>query len=146
MPLPRSCSPLQCGLCLSEEAGYPGNAANHRCHIWHNEKTHERRQISRWEKGEVTLHFSASIKSKKITSVICIQNKVSLKRSKEEGNNSQDCRHLLIVQSAVCIQSANLRRCVFFFSFYTNTIMYSRGLGVKYQAHANAITSYLHSH
>lgn len=24
-------------------AGYPGNAANHRCHIWHNEKTHERR-------------------------------------------------------------------------------------------------------
>lgn len=131
MPLPRSCSPLQCGLCLSEEAGYPGNAANPRCHIWHNEKTHERRR----GKGEGTLHFSASIKSKKIASAICIQNKVSLRRSREEGNNSRGCCHLLIVQSA------NVQR-----SFHTNTVIYSRGFGVKYQAHANAITRYLHSH
>lgn len=42
---PGCCSPLQYGLCLSAEAGCPGNAASHRCHIWHNEKTHARLQI-----------------------------------------------------------------------------------------------------
>lgn len=30
---------LQCGLCLSVQAGYPRNAANYRCHIWHNERS-----------------------------------------------------------------------------------------------------------
>ena len=74
MPLPRACSPfLQCGLCLSEEAGHPGNAANHRCHIWHNEKTHERLPVSRSEKERATLYFSASIKSKSTPPMICIR-------------------------------------------------------------------------
>lgn len=35
-----SAPPLQCGLRMTREAGYPCDAANHRCHIWYNEKTH----------------------------------------------------------------------------------------------------------
>lgn len=93
----------------------------------------------------MTLNFLASIKSKKIASVICIRNKVSLKRRKEEGSNSQNSFANCSISSVYSIS----KRSVLFFlflSFYTNAIMYSRGLGVKYQAHANAITSYLHSH
>lgn len=122
MPLPRSCSSLQCGLCLSEEAGYPGNTANHRCHIWHNEKTHERLKMSRWEKDGVTLYFSASIKSIKTASMICIQNKVSLKRSKEEGNNGQHS----FANCSCCVFNQQPRRIVFpFLPFSLAAIIYN---------------------
>lgn len=57
------------GFACQRQAGYPGNAANPRCHIWHNEKTHERLRMSRWEKDG----FSASIKGKNRASVICIR-------------------------------------------------------------------------
>lgn len=41
--------------CLSQEAGHPCDAANHRCHIWHNEETQERS----WDGDEVLLCFSS---------------------------------------------------------------------------------------
>lgn len=131
MPLPCSCSPLQCGLCLSEEAGYPGNAANHRCHIWHNEKTHERLRMSRWEKDEVTLHFSASIKSRRTASVICIQNKVSLRRSKGEGNNRQHS----FANCSCCVFNQQSRGVAFPFFLFTPALLFTteeEGLSIQH--------------
>lgn len=118
MPLPRSCFPLQCGLCLSEEAGYPGNAANHRCHIWHNEKTQERLEMSRWETDRVTLNFSARIQSKKTVLMICIQNKVSLKISKDEG------RQHSFANCSCCV--FNQQPCRFpFLPFFTPALLFT---------------------
>lgn len=62
--------------CLSQEAGHPCDAANHRCHVWHNEETQERRLRRR--RGAAAF-FQASIQSGGAASVICMHNKVSLK-------------------------------------------------------------------
>lgn len=98
MLLPRSCSPLQCGLCLSEEAGYPGNAANYRCHIWHNESTPASLNESLREREGDAPFFR---KSKNTPSMICIR----LKKNKEVGNNRANC--------SCCVFNQQTHRIVF---------------------------------
>ena len=131
MPLPCFCSPLQCGLCLSEEAGYPGKAADHRCHIWHNEQTHERLRMSHREKDEGLLYVPASIKSKKTASVICIQNKVSLKRSKKLSNNRQHS----FTNCSCCIFNPQPHRVVSPFIPFTLALLFTtkgEGLSIRH--------------
>lgn len=53
------------GFSCHRRQGTPGKAANHRCHIWHNEKTHERLLNEKLRERQGALHFSAGIKSKK---------------------------------------------------------------------------------
>lgn len=80
--------------------------------------------------------------SKATASAICIQNKVSLKRSKEQRNNRQ---HSFANCSCCVFNQQPHRVCVSFYSIYASAIIYNRRGGVKHQAHAKAITRYLHS-
>lgn len=134
LPLPS----LQCGLWLSEEA--PGDAANHRCHIWHNEKTHERLRISRRSEKKQLPGFFFLSRHQKQERAVGDLHEVSSERSKEEGDNRANCSCCVFNQRTLRIVLLSLP-----FSFYTGAIIYNRRGGVKYQAHANAITRYLHS-
>lgn len=56
------------GFACQRRQGTPGNAANYRCHIWHNEKSTGASGSESLRGDRVMLHFSASAPS-----VICIR-------------------------------------------------------------------------
>lgn len=91
-----SAPPLQCGLRLSWEAGHPRDAANHRCHIWHNEQN---TRVSPYQPALKSREVFYSAHAIKPALAICIRNKVSLSGSTER-HSFANCSCCVFIQES----------------------------------------------